>query len=205
LSTIAIFATSGVVSSVVAERLLAQSSQMNQKFVRIPVLGSNKYHSFNSTIEQIITSPVFANFKYILLMEDDIIPPYDGLHRLFESIKNFDVVSGLVWEKGEEGKPQIFGNPKYIPGSYTHVGPENETVQPCLGVSTKYTLFKLSIFRDEKVPKPWFRIIPNHETGKKSQIPDMYFFDNIHKLGYTVAVDTRIKVGHAEINSDIVW
>jgi hypothetical protein len=54
------------------------------------------------------------------------------------------------------------------------------------------------MFEDQKIQKPWF--LANNE-----QQPEVYFFENIHKLGYTVACDTRVKVGHYDREKDIVW
>jgi hypothetical protein len=79
-------------------------------------------------------------------------------------------------------------------------------IQPCLGVPTGYTLYKLELFKDPKLPKPWFRTELPYEVGKSKNLhDDQYFFENIHKLGYKVACDTRIKVGHLDNKNDIVW
>ena len=56
----------------------------------------------------------------------------------------------------------------------------------------------MDIFRNEKLPKPWF-------SGNGPNDTDLTFFDNIHKLGYKVACDTRIKVGTYDEIDDIVW
>lgn len=198
LSTICILPTSGTVHAKVVQNWMAHLTQMNQKFVRLPIITKNKYDAINNAIQGIITTSGLKDFKYVLTMEEDVMPPYDGLIKLYENIEKFDVVGGLVWSKGPGGKPQVYGIPHQMPQNYLPILPNPETVQPCLGLSTAFTLFKLSVFNDTRIPKPWF--LP---TGAENA--ETYFFENIHKLGYTVACDTRVKVGHHESETDIVW
>ena len=100
----------------------------------------------------------------------------------------------------------IYGHPFQIPSTYAPVPPMvAEGIQPCLGLPTGFTLYKMEIFKDPRVPKPWFRTNSPYEVGKpKSPHDDQYFFENIHKAGYKVACDTRVKIGHLDAN-DIVW
>ena len=206
LSTICLIPNDGLLSAVIVERWLGQVSQMNQKFVRLPIINPDKYFALNGSIENILATPKLNEFKYILTMEQDSLPPFDGLIRLFESMDNFDVVGGLLYTKGEESKPMIYGHPQMIPSSYTPVSPMGEGIQPCLGLGTGFTLFKLDIFKNPLLTKPWFRSNPGFEVGKPTNVhPDMYLFENLHKLGYKVACDTRIKVGHFDAKNDIVW
>jgi hypothetical protein len=205
LSTICVIPTSGLVSAKVVEKWLIISSQMNQKLVRIPTITGDKYHCYNNSIEQILSTPGFNNFKYLFTMEENYLPPLDGLVRLFEGIREYDVVSGLIFTMGEESKAMIYGHPAQIPSTFLPVSPMVEGLQQCLGLPTGFTLYKLDIFKDPKVPKPWFRTNLPHEVNKpKTDHDDQYFFENIHKLGYKVACDTRIKVGHLDKN-DLVW
>ena len=207
LSVICIVPTSGLVPAKVVERWMMQMSQMNQKFIRFPVITSNKNHAYNTNIEQIIATPKMNEFKYILTMEEDFLPPVDGLIKLFEDIEEYDAVSGLMFTKGEESKAMIYGHPNQIPSTYTPVPPMVDNgLQPCLGLPTGFTIFKLDIFKDTRIPKPWFRTVSPFDVGKpKNQHDDQYFFENIHKLGYKVAVDTRIKVAHCDPNSEVIW
>lgn len=198
LSTVCILPTSGTVHARVVQNWMTHLTQMNQKFVRLPIITKNKYDAFNNAIQGILTTPGLKDFKYILTMEEDVMPPYDGLIKLYENIEKYDVVGGLVWDKGPEGKPKIYGIPHMIPQTFLSVAPYPDTIQSCLGLSTEFTLFKLSIFEDQRIQKPWF--LANHEERS-----EVYFFENIHKVGYTVACDTRVKVGHYDAKNDIVW
>lgn len=206
LSTICIIPNDGLIASRVAENWLGQVSQMNQKFLRLMVIGFEKYHAFNTTIEQIVNTPGLNEFKYILTLEEDILPPFDGLMRLFENIEKYDVVGALTWTKGEDGHPMIYGRPDMFPQAYIPMSPEPDKIQECLAVGTGFTLFKLDLFKNPMLPRPWFRTNPPIIPGKKKTgDPDMYFFENIHKLGYKVACDTRVRVGTLDKESNLVW
>src|SRR5260221_5072073 len=73
LSTICIIPNNGTIASRVTERWLGQISQMNQKFVRLMMVGMEKYYGFNTAIEQILATPQLNTFKYILTLEENII------------------------------------------------------------------------------------------------------------------------------------
>ncbi len=206
LSTICIVPNNGLISAKVAESWLNQSSQMNQKFVRLMMIGMEKYFGFNSCIENILATPKLNEFKYILTLEEDTIIPPDGLHKLFESIENFDVVGGLSFSKGEEGFPLVYGDPRILPQTMNRSVVYPELIQPCFGVGTAYTLFKTEIFKNEKLKKPWFNLDPRRQAGKiNNEYIDFNFFDNIKKLGYKVACDTRVRVGRYDMATDIIW
>lgn len=206
LSTVCIIPNNGLISAKVTENWLGQVSQMNQKFVRIMLTGMEKHYGFNSCIEQILATPGLNTFKYLLTLEEDITAPFDGLIKLFENIDKYNVVGGLSWTKGIEGRPMIYGYPRMIPLAFTPVMPFAETVQECLGLGTGFTLFKLDIFKDVRIPKPWFRTeARNLPGGFPNGKPDLYFFENIHKFGYKVACDTRVKLGHYDTDNDIFW
>jgi hypothetical protein len=205
LSTICVIPNNGLISARVAEKWMGQVSQMNQKFVRLMMIGMEKYYGFNSVIEQILATPGLNKFKYILTLEEDMLPPIDGLIKLFESIEKYDVVGGLIWSKGIEGYPYIYGYPNMIPQAFMPVPPFLDTIQECLGLGTGFTLFKMDVFKDIKVTRPWFTPQLRNEPGKKPPEIDLSFFRNINKLGYKVACDTRVKVGHYDAENDIVW
>jgi hypothetical protein len=65
----------------------------------------------------------------------------------------------------------------------------------------------MDVFRDEKIPKPWFRTIQewDPQKGAAAGTQDLYFFANARRQGYRVACDTRIKVGHIDVESGMVW
>lgn len=110
-------------------------------------------------------------------------------------------------QTGEGGQPMIYGDPKAVPKSFIPQVPQLDTLQECNGLGMGFNLFKLNVFKDPRLPKPFFKTYQNYEpgVGARSYTQDLYFYENAGKLGYRFACDTRIKVGHLDYEADIVW
>lgn len=206
-STICIIPSRGLMPTKVVQSWMNMVPLMNQKFVRVFVIGMEVGDAYNQAIEMVLANPELSKWKYILTLEDDNMPPPDGVVKLMENAEKFDVIGGLYWTKGEGGQPMIYGNPKSIPLNFIPQPPLIDQVQECCGLGMGFTLFKLDVFKDKRVPKPWFKTCNEYKEGVGTKVytQDLYFFENIHKLGYKVACDTRVKVGHYDFGGDIVW
>ena len=179
---------------------------MNQKcFGPIFMSGMEVGHAFNSAIEMILAHPQLSDFKYILTVEDDNIPPPDGLLKLYESIGDYDVVGGLYWTKGEGGQPMIYGNPQQSPLNFVPQAVIDNAVQHCNGLGMGFNLFKMDVFR--KLEKPWFETKQTWDpnTGAKCYTQDLWAYERMAKLGMKVACDNRVKVGHLDVEQNILW
>tara|TARA_R110000868_G_scaffold86512_1_gene242642 strand:- start:1238 stop:1963 length:726 start_codon:yes stop_codon:yes gene_type:complete len=179
---------------------------MNQQvFGPIFMSGMEVGAAFNSAIEMIQGNPVLAKFKYLLTVEDDNICQPDGLLKLYESIEEYDVVGGLYWTKGDGGQPMIYGDPNVSPLNFVPQGVIPETVQRCNGTGMGFALFKLSIFK--KLPAPWFETKQSWDpnTGVKCYTQDLWFYEKLVKSGGKVAVDNRVKIGHLDIENDMIY
>jgi len=200
LSTVCVIPTRGKIAARVVESWWGMMTPMNQKFTRLMVKGLEVGEAYNAAIEMILSHPELSTWKYVLTLEEDNLPPPDGLLKLYEHIDEFAVVGGLYWTKGEAGQPMIYGDPTGILNFIPQV-PKHD-IQECNGLGMGFNLFKLDMFRDEKLPKPWFKTL--QENGR-SYSQDLYFYENARKAGYRVACDTRIKVGHYDETNDFVW
>jgi hypothetical protein len=179
---------------------------MNQQvFGPVFLSGMEVGHAFNSGIEMIMNNPSLSKFKYILTVEDDNIPPPDGLLKLYESIGDFDAVGGLYWTKGESGQPMIYGAPNQSPMNFIPQQVVDNSVQQCNGLGMGFTLFKTDVFR--KLEKPWFETKQSWDpnSGVKCYTQDLWAFERMAKAGMRVACDTRVKVGHLDIEQDHLW
>lgn len=207
LSTICIIPTRGVISAKVLQNWWSLMVPMNQKFIRMFVSGMEVGAAYTHAIEQIIANPILRSWKYILTLEEDNMPPPDGLLKLYEGMEEFDVVGSLYWTKGEMGQPMIYGDPKLPEMNFIPQVPIPETIQETNGLGMGFNLYKLDIFRDPRVPRPYFRTVQEFSpyVGGRGYSQDLYFYENIKKLNYKVACDTRVKVGHYDIENDIVW
>lgn len=206
LSTIIISPVVGGIDPIVVQSWMGIMRPMNQKvFGPIFVKGFEVGEAYNSAIEMILSNESLKDFKYLCTLEHDNLPPPDGLLKMYESMDRFDVIGGLYWTKGEEGQPMIYGDPTVLPKNFIPQRPIPETVQPANGLGMGFNLFKLDIFRN--MPKPWFKTLQEYDpmTGAKAYTQDLYFYENAAKLGYKFACDTRVKVGHYDINTGIIW
>lgn len=198
LSTIWLTATRGSIPADVLPSWFSIQRPMNQPVVNIFVKNQEVGEAYNSAIEQIAKDPKLGKFKYILTLEEDNVPPPDGLLKLYESIKDFDAVGGLYWTKGEAGQPMIYGSPEEFPTNFRPQVPIPNAVQRCNGLGMGFTLFRMSMFKDPSIKRPLFQTSPNATQ-------DLYFFKNAAKRGYRFASDNRVKVGHYDPNTGVTW
>jgi hypothetical protein len=100
----------------------------------------------------------------------------------------------------------IYGDPNGIMGFQPQV-PKVNQIQECNGTGMGFTLFDLNLFRDERIPRPWFQTLNewSPETGARVGTQDLYFMANVRRAGYKIASDNRVKVGHYDAQNRIVW
>lgn len=208
LSTIIICPTRGQITAKVVQSWMGLMRPMNQKVIGpLFAIGMEVGAAYNEMIAMILQNPELSKWKYILTIEEDNMPAPDGLLKLYESMDEYDVVGGLYWTKGEGGQPMIYGDPCATPLNFIPQMPVVDGVQPTNGLGMGFNLFKLEIFKDEKIPRPWFRTVQEFIPGQgaRAYTQDLYFYENAGKLGYKFACDTRVKVGHYDVDMDVVW
>lgn len=207
LSTICIVPTRGTVHARVVQNWMGMMSPMNQKFTRMFMIGMEVGAAYNAAIEGILAHPELSNWKYILTLEEDNMVPPDALLKLYESIDDYGAVGGLYWTKGEAGQPMCYGDPKVVPLSFTPQIPLPDALTECNGLGMGCTLFKIELFRDSKIEKPWFKTEQSYVpgVGVSCYTQDLWFFQKAKKAGWKFACDARVKVGHFDVNTGIVW
>lgn len=205
LSTVCVIPTRGTVDARVVEAWWSLITPMNQPFVRLMVRGMEVADAYNAAVETILEHPQLKDWKYMLTLEEDNIPPPDGLLRLYESIDDYAAIGGLYWTKGPEGQPMCYGKPGEVPMFAPQV-PEPDSVVNCNGLGMGFTLFRLDVFRDDTMPRPWFKTVQEYQPGGvKAMSQDLYFFENARRAGHKVACDSRVRVGHYSATEDIIW
>lgn len=207
-STICIIPTRGVIAARVVENWWSLITPMNQKFMRIIPKGMEVGAAYSEAITHILSNPDLSTWKYILTLEEDNLPPPDGLLRLISAIEEgWDAVGGLYWTKGPGGQPMCYGDPDRMPLDFIPRIPAPDSITPCNGLGMGFTLFRLSMFKDERLPRPLFQTVQRFDPGRggEAYTQDLFFFHNARKLGYKFACDSRVKVGHYDIADDYVW
>ena len=214
LSTVIICPTRGQIPAKVVQSWMGLIKPMNQKVIGpLFAIGLEVGEAYNQMIQMVIDNPELSKWKYILTVEEDNMPPPDGLMKLYESIEGmvdgnkYDVVQGIYWTKGEDGQPMIYGNPAEQPKSFRPQLPIPESVQPANGLGMGFNLWRMDIFKDKKLRKPWFKTLNQFTPGVGTQMytQDLYFFEDAGKHGYKFACDTRVRVGHYDFGADIIW
>ena len=208
LSTICVIPALRTMPSKVTQSWMSLMPPMNQKFIRLFIYDMEVGEAYNAGINFILNHPDLSKWKYVLTLETDNMPPPDGALKLYENMKDYDVVGGLYWTKGESGQPMIYGDPHAMPLNFIPQKPQVNAVQPCMGLGMGFDLFKLSIFKDKRLTQPFFKTLQEYnpqQGGARAYTQDLYFFEKIHALGYKVACDTRVRVGHFDQERDIVW
>lgn len=213
LSTVCIVPTRGLVHVRVLQSWLGLMSAMNQKFVRLFLTNMEVGDAYEQGVSYILAHPDFSQWKYVLTLEEDNMPPPDGLLKLYEAIegkvggRKYDAVSGLYWTKGAGGQPMIYGDPSVMPMNFVPQVPQIDAVQHCRGLGMGFTLFRISMLKDERITRPLFKTEQSYQPGigVRSYTQDLYFFEKAGGWGYNFACDTRVKVGHYDPVEDLVW
>jgi len=204
-STIIICPTKGLFPTRVVQSWMKLMRPMNQSIAGPIFAESMKVDvAYETMIEYILSNDYLSKFKYILTIEEDNLPPSDGLLKLYESMDEYDVVGGLYWGKGENGFAMIFGNPE-DPTDYKPQIPIPNTLQRANGLGMGFNLFKLDMFRH--IEQPWFKTVAEKkEDGSDvANTQDIYFYKKATEAGFKFACDTNILVGHYDSRSDVIW
>lgn len=168
----------------------------NNGVYRMLCLGMEVGDAYSNAIESILAHPDLSQWEYVLTVESDNIPPPDGVLRLLQDMDEhpeLHCIGGLYWCKGEGGCAHIWGDPNDPVMNFRPQAPLPDQVQECVGASMGFHLWRLSMFKDERLPKPLFQTKAG-ANGVGTQ--DLAFWGEARKYGYRTAVDTRVKVGH---------
>lgn len=211
LSTIVIIPAHGMLPTRVAAAFRNMFAPPNQKCVWLWALGQEVGEAYSNTIAMILGHPELSTYKYILTIEHDNLPPADAQVSLLarmEASPEFAAIGGLYFTKGPGGQPQIWGNP-LEPMNFKPQPPRLDGgLAPCIGTGMGFTMYRLSMFKDPKLRRPWFKSTASAAEGVATQ--DLYFANDAFKNGYRFAVDCSVKVGHYDYEGkfgppDTVW
>jgi len=177
----------------------------NQAVYRMLALGLEVGDAYTQTIEAILSHPDLSTWEYILTLEHDNIPPPDGVVKLIaqmEAHPELSCIGGLYWTKGEDGVPQIWGDPKDPVLNFRPQPPVPGDLVECCGTGMGFNLWRISMFKDAKLRRPWFKTLAGAD-GVGTQ--DLFFWGDARKHGYRCAVDCSVLVGHYDHNSGMTW
>lgn len=177
----------------------------NNGIVRILAQGMEVGDAYSTAIEQVLLHPNLRDWEYLLTVEHDNLPPTDGVLKLLETMeehKELACVSGLYFTKGEGGCAQVWGDPQDPILNFRPQVPRPDTVQECCGTGMGFALWRVSMFKDPRLERPLFETMKS-KSGVSTQ--DLAFWTKARKWGYRCAVDTRVKTGHMDLTTGVIW
>ena len=178
----------------------------NQKVLRMFPTGMEVGAAYSECIEMILANEDLAKYKYILTVETDNVPQPDSAVKILTQMEKnpkYSVISGLYYTKGEAGVAQIWGDINDPVVNYRPVPPRPGELVECYGTGMGFACWRLEMFKDERLRKPWFKTTADSQNGCFTQ--DLYFSTDAKKNGYRFAVDCSILVGHYDAVQDICW
>lgn len=215
-STVILVPTRGVIHHRVVSAWQALIAPMNQKRGFIFCAGDEVGKAYDRMIQNVLSDPNLSSWKYILTLEDDNLPPPDAHVRLLESIEAgpFDAVSAIYFTKGEINMPMAYGDPnKFRQTGVLDFQPidvrsalASGNVVEVNGIAMGCALWRLDMFR--QIPPPWFVTVADfvpERGGVVCMTQDLSFCDKARKAGKTFAVDFRVRVGHMDISTEVVY
>jgi len=161
--------------------------------------------AFNAAVEMILASPVLSKFKYMLTVEDDTVPPPDGLLKLYESIDKYDIVGGLYFTKGEGGQPMLYGDPDVSPLNFIPQLVKENQVQRVNGTGMGFSLIRLELFKKSKPPYFETKQSWDPNVGTQCYTQDLFWHEKVIRSGGKIAVDNRVKCAHHDVENDFLW
>lgn len=178
----------------------------NQPVFRMAALGMEVGDAYTSAIEEVLAHPDLSQWEYVLTLEHDNTPPPDGLLKLIKRMDEHPelaCIGGLYWTKGECGVPQIWGDPADPVLNFRPQPPKAGELVECCGTGMGFNLWRLSMFKDERLRKPWFKTVASGPEGIGTQ--DLHFWGDARKHGYRCAVDCDVLVGHFDKATGVNW
>ncbi len=178
----------------------------NQKVVKMFAVGMEVGAAYSDCIQMIVDHPDLSQYKYLITLEHDNIPPADGIVRLLQQLENhpeYACIGGLYWTKGEGGVAQCWGSPNEHPLNFRPQNPIPGQLLEVCGTGMGFNIWRLSMFKDARLRKPWFKTTASVTEGMQTQ--DLYFWQDARKHGFRCAIDCAITVGHLDLATDIVW
>ena len=176
----------------------------NQRVVKLFAQGMEVGEAYSQTIEMVLEHPDLSKYKFILTMEADNVVPPDGvlsLVRRMEAHPEYACIGGLYFTKGEGGVPQIWGDVTDPVLNFRPQVPRPGELVECNGTGMGFNLWRMDLFKDEKLKRPWFRTVAGKE-GVGTQ--DLVFWGDARKHGHRCAIDCGVLVGHVD-DSGFVW
>ncbi len=204
VSTVIVTPAAGSIPTRIVASWMGMIKPPNGKVTHLFAQGTEVGEAYSRMIEGILAHPDLGKWKYLLTLEHDNAPPPDGMVKLLaqmEAHPELAAIGGLYFTKGPGGCAQIWGDPREMPVNFRPQKPVPEALVECCGTGMGFTMMRLTMFRDARLRRPWFKTPASRTEGAATQ--DLYFAADARQHGYRFAVDCAIKVGHYD--GETMW
>jgi hypothetical protein len=177
----------------------------NQRVQKMFAQGLEVGEAYSQTVEMILNHPELSKYKYLMTIEADNVIPPDAAVKLLAKMEDhpeYACIGGLYYTKGYGGVPQIWGDVNDPVLNFRPVPPRPGELVECYGTGMGCNVFRMSMFKDEKIERPLFETTCSLEKGCYTQ--DLRFWGNARKHGYRCAIDCSVLVGHVDTEG-FVW
>jgi hypothetical protein len=178
----------------------------NQGVVRVLAQNMEVGDAYSNAIDNILQHPDLSQWEYVLTLEHDNTPPSDGVLMLVEAMEanpHLACIGGLYFTKGAGGVAQIWGDKRDPVMNFRPQLPDLAgRVVECWGTGMGFNLWRLSMFKDPKMTRPFFQTQAG-AGGVGTQ--DLAFWSKAQSLGYRCGVHCGVKVGHYDLSTDTTW
>lgn len=220
-SIVCVIPTRGMVDIRVVDAWFKLITPINHKFTKLFMSGGELADSYNTAIITILNHPDLQNTRWLLTMEDDNIPPPDGILKLVDSMLKHEndgdkywAISGTYFTKPSrdyiEHAPIAFGCGDT--GKWNMMTPplkDDGSVTQCCLIPQGFTLYDLNIFR--KLEYPWFKTVEYHDSSRNifdknvCATQDAYLFENMWNNNMKIGCRGDIRVGHLDPKTNEIW
>lgn len=215
-STVIVAPTRGSIHWKIVQSWHQLIAPMNQKRALLLCAGAEVADAYNTMVANVLAHPDLSTWKYLMCLEDDNLVPPDAHIRLLEAMRDnpeADGVGGIYFTKGDQGLPLALGDAArfaetgvldFVPMDLAPALKEGRRYVEVNGLPQGCTLFKMDLFR--YVPAPWFQSFSDITPfGAASFTQDLKFADRARRLGKRFFIDLRVKVGHLDVQTGIVY
>ena len=182
-------------------------------------VGDEVGKAYTRTIQNILNDPVLSKCKYLLTLEDDNVIPPDAHILLLDTINSLpelDVVSGIYFTKGALNMPMAYGDPRSLektgkvdfkPRDIKKAARADSpgNIMEVNGVGMGCCLWKMDLFRE--IEPPWYVTVSGFvpEKGLACITQDLFFCERLRLKGKRLAVDLRVRVGHIDRKTGVMY
>lgn len=219
-STVIVCPTRGMIHYQVVNAWNSLQPSKNNKRAFLFCTGHEVGRAYTDLVKYVLNHAQLSQFKYLMTLEDDNIPPADAHTRLLERISGspYDAVSALYYSK-EVGLPMAFGYPERFKEKFdlefsardVTDAVKNGDLMEVNGIAMGCTIYKMDLFR--QIEPPWFVTVnelietgdPNLPIAAVTRTQDLSFCERARWLGKRFAVDCSLRVGHIDVKTGKVY